>query len=55
MKFTCDQEKLNENIGLVNRAVPTRATHPILTNILIVADKIHTVNLVNGLRSRYRY
>jgi DNA polymerase-3 subunit beta len=39
MKFTCDQEKLNENIGLVNRAVPTRPTHPILTNILIVADK----------------
>jgi DNA polymerase III subunit beta len=44
VKFTCDQEKLNENIGLVNRAVPTRVTHPILTNILIVADT-HTQSI----------
>jgi DNA polymerase III subunit beta len=35
MKFTCDQEALNLNLGLVNRAVSARPTHPILSTVLI--------------------
>lgn len=38
MKFTCAQNDLNTNLSLVSRAVPSRPTHPILANVLFVAD-----------------
>ena len=38
MKFTCAQNELNTNLSLVSRAVPSRPTHPILANVLFVAD-----------------
>lgn len=39
MKIVCSQIDLKNNLSLVSRAVPTRPTHPILANILLVADK----------------
>ena len=38
MKFVCSQSELNSNLSLVSRAVPSRPTHPILGNVLVVAD-----------------
>jgi DNA polymerase-3 subunit beta len=39
MKFTCTQSDLNSNLSLVSRAVPSRPTHPVLGNVLLVADE----------------
>lgn len=39
MKFICSQSDLNSNLSLVSRAVPSRPTHPILGNVLFVADE----------------
>jgi len=38
MKLTCTQSDLNAHLSLVSRAVPTRPTHPVLANVLMVAD-----------------
>jgi DNA polymerase-3 subunit beta len=38
MKFTCNQSDLNAVLSIVGRAVSTRPTHPILGNVLLVAD-----------------
>lgn len=38
MKITCSQSDLKTNLSLVSRAVPSRPTHPILGNVLLVAD-----------------
>jgi DNA polymerase-3 subunit beta len=38
MKVICSQSDLKTNLSLVNRATPTRPTHPILANVLLVAD-----------------
>ncbi|MEA5512327.1 DNA polymerase III subunit beta [Crocosphaera sp. UHCC 0190] len=38
MKFVCSQSDLNSNLSFVSRAVPSRPTHPILANVLVVAD-----------------
>ncbi|HAC62525.1 MAG TPA: DNA polymerase III subunit beta [Cyanothece sp. UBA12306] len=38
MKFVCSQSELNSNLSLVSRAVPSRPTHPVLGNVLLVAD-----------------
>ncbi|MFP4121964.1 DNA polymerase III subunit beta [Coleofasciculus sp.] len=38
MKLTCSQSELNTNLSLVNRAVPSRPTHPVLGNVLLKAD-----------------
>lgn len=38
MKLTCIQSELNTNLSLVNRAVPSRPTHPVLGNVLLEAD-----------------
>ena len=38
MKLICSQTQLSTNLSLVSRAVPTRPTHPILANVLLVAD-----------------
>jgi DNA polymerase-3 subunit beta len=38
MKFICAQAQLNTHLSLVNRAVPSRPSHPILANVLLHAD-----------------
>lgn len=38
MKFVCSQSDLNTHLSLVSRAVPSRPTHPILGNVLFVAN-----------------
>ena len=38
MKLTCSQTELNTHLSLVNRAVPSRPSHPILANVLLVAS-----------------
>lgn len=38
MKLVCSQTQLNTNLSLVSRAVPSRPTHPILANVLLVAE-----------------
>jgi DNA polymerase III subunit beta len=38
MKLICSQTQLSTNLSLVSRAVPSRPTHPILANVLLVAD-----------------
>ena len=39
MKIIIDQQQLSSNLSWVSRAVPARPTHPILSNILVRADK----------------
>ncbi|OCQ92121.1 DNA polymerase III subunit beta [Oscillatoriales cyanobacterium USR001] len=39
MKLICRQNDLNSNLSLVSRAVPSRPTHPILSNVLLIADE----------------
>ncbi len=38
MKLVCSQSDLNTHLSLVSRAVPSRPTHPVLGNVLLVAD-----------------
>lgn len=38
MKFICTQTDLNAHLSLVNRAVSSRPSHPILGNVLLKAD-----------------
>ncbi|XTZ20710.1 MAG: DNA polymerase III subunit beta, partial [cyanobacterium endosymbiont of Rhopalodia fuxianensis] len=38
MEFVCSQGELNSNLSLVSRAVPSRPTHPVLGNVLVVVD-----------------
>ncbi|MBF2063715.1 MAG: DNA polymerase III subunit beta [Calothrix sp. C42_A2020_038] len=38
MKLVCTQSNLNTNLSLASRAVPSRPTHPVLANVLLVAD-----------------
>ena len=40
MEIVCQQNELNNAIQLVNKAVATRPTHPILSNILFTADEV---------------
>ena len=39
MKLVCHQRDLNSNLSLASRAVPSRPTHPILSNVLLAADE----------------
>ncbi|WP_204104872.1 MULTISPECIES: DNA polymerase III subunit beta [Spirulina sp. CCY15215] len=39
MKLICSQSDLNSNLSLVSRAVPSRPTHPVLGNVLLIADE----------------
>jgi DNA polymerase-3 subunit beta len=39
MKIICSQNDFNSNLSLVSRIVPTRPTHPILGNVLFIADQ----------------
>ena len=38
MKIVCSQNELKTNLSSVSRVVPSRPTHPILGNVLLVAD-----------------
>jgi DNA polymerase-3 subunit beta len=38
MKISCSQIEFKSNLAVVNRAVPSRASHPVLANVLMVAD-----------------
>ena len=38
MKLVCSQSDLSTNLSLVSRAVPSRPTHPVLGNVLFLAD-----------------
>ncbi|MBW4691950.1 MAG: DNA polymerase III subunit beta [Lyngbya sp. HA4199-MV5] len=38
MKLVCSQNSLSTNLSLVSRAVSSRPSHPVLANILLVAD-----------------
>lgn len=39
MKLVCSQSHLSANLSLVSRAVSSRPSHPVLANVLLVADK----------------
>ncbi|MDX2244471.1 MAG: DNA polymerase III subunit beta [Leptolyngbyaceae cyanobacterium bins.302] len=39
MKLVCAQNQLSTNLSLVSRAVATRPSHPVLANILLIADE----------------
>src|SRR3989344_552677 len=49
MKFTCLQENLSKGLSIVTKAVPTKSTFPILSNVLIAAEdgqiKLASTNL----------
>lgn len=45
MKFICSQSDFNSNLSLVSRAVSSRPTHPVLGNVLLVADEKGRVSL----------
>lgn len=55
MKITCTQEKLAKALGLVGRTVATRATLPVLANVLMVAEngrlKLTATDLEIGVSS----
>ncbi len=38
MKISCSQKDLKTNLSLASRAVPSNPTHPILANLLMIAD-----------------
>lgn len=39
MKLVCAQNSLSTNLSLVSRAVSSRPSHPVLANVLLVADE----------------
>ncbi|EKD56014.1 MAG: DNA polymerase III, beta subunit [uncultured bacterium] len=39
MKLSCNQEKLNKSLNIVNKIIGVRGTLPILNNILLATDK----------------
>jgi DNA polymerase-3 subunit beta len=39
MKLVCSQSSLSSNLSLVSRAVSSRPSHPVLANVLLVADE----------------
>jgi len=39
MKLVCSQSSLSSNLSLVSRAVSSRPNHPVLANVLLVADE----------------
>jgi len=53
MKFSCLQENLSKGLAIVSRAVATRSTLPVLSNILIATDegrlKLSATNLEMGV------
>lgn len=60
MKLICTQSDFNKNLSLVSRAIPSRPTHPILSNILLVADEdtqkvtLTAFDLSLGIRTSFK-
>lgn len=60
MKFTTSQSDLNTHLSLVSRAVSNRPTHPVLGNVLFVADgekgeiSLTAFDLSLGIRTSFR-
>ena len=48
MEIVCQQRELNNAIQLVSKAVASRPTHPILSNILFTADKLNNKISLTG-------
>ena len=52
MEFSCLQENLAKGLSIVSRAVATRSTLPVLSNILMATDegrlKLSATNLGGG-------
>jgi DNA polymerase III subunit beta len=38
MKLTCTQNEFNTHLSIVSRVIPSRPSHPVLANVLLVAD-----------------
>ncbi|MBE9117968.1 DNA polymerase III subunit beta [Lusitaniella coriacea LEGE 07157] len=59
MKLTCSQSDLNTNLSLASRAVPSRPTHPVLGNVLLIADEqaqkvqLRAFDLSLGIQTRF--
>ena len=57
MKIKCNQKDLSDTLSLVNRAVPSKPTHPILANILMTANgstvTLTAFDLSLGIRSGF--
>lgn len=60
MKLICTQSDFNKNLSLVSRAIPSRPTHPILSNILLVVDEntqkvtLTAFDLSLGIRTSFK-
>ena len=58
-EVVCTQSELHANLSLVSRAVPSRPTHPVLSNVLLVAyeDKellyLTSFDLSLGIRTSF--
>lgn len=48
MKIICNRSTLNANLALVSRAVSSRPSHIILSNLLLVTDKDNSVVTLTG-------
>ena len=59
MKLVCSQSDLSTNLSLVSRAVPSRPTHPVLGNVLLIADEekqsvsLTAFDLSLGIQTRF--
>ncbi|MGK7930157.1 MAG: DNA polymerase III subunit beta [Microcystaceae cyanobacterium] len=59
MKIICLQSDLSSHLSLVSRAVPSRPTHPVLGNVLCVADEnkgqvsLTAFDLSLGIQTRF--
>jgi DNA polymerase-3 subunit beta len=59
MKLVCTQNNLNTHLSLVSRAVASRPSHPILANVLLVADpesqqvKLSAFDLSLGIQTNF--
>jgi DNA polymerase III subunit beta len=60
MKFTTSQSDLNTHLSFVSRAVSSRPTHPVLANVLFIADadtgeiSLTAFDLSLGIRTSFR-
>lgn len=59
MKLVCAQSQLSTNLSLVSRAVASRPSHPVLANVLLVADaetqhiKLSAFDLSLGIQTSF--
>ena len=59
MKLVCAQSQLSTNLSLVSRAVSSRPSHPVLANVLLIADaetqqiKLSAFDLSLGIQTSF--